>query len=224
MLGRRGRRARSAPTLRRHGRTHALERSGGAGGPTRSNAQADPPSRGAHPRTRGRRTRSDSGATQRARRRERHAEGATQNPRAPRTPRAARPPPPSGRGAVIGDPHRVAELGAVHAAGSDRRIAVQHAAQLAQRDRIGVGVHALADQRGPPAPCAALASCCELIYPTAKQNPLELRHIADRRIHGNHVRRVGEGSCRPTPDSADERLLEAVDWTSTPENRASGAA
>src|SRR5437588_12838388 len=94
--------------------------------------------------------------------------------------------------ALICDPHRVAELRPVHELRIDRLLAVQRAAQLAERLTRAVRVHTLAHERRALAARAALAFGREIVHAAAQQRQLEVLHLSPRGVHGTWFRRLGD--------------------------------
>src|SRR5437868_14447582 len=79
-------------------------------------------------------------------------------------------------GATVEDPDGVPELRAVHEPGLERRLGVQHLAELAEHGVALVEEESLADQRRALAPSAALASRDALIDAAAQQRELQIGH------------------------------------------------
>jgi len=76
-------------------------------------------------------------------------------------------------GPVVGQPHRVAELGTVHDPGGDKRHRVQRATQFAVEISELSEVHPLADQRRSPATKAALPIGVATVSGATNQRELE---------------------------------------------------
>lgn len=91
--------------------------------------------------------------------------------------------------ALINDPDRVPERRPVNEPRAKRPPRLQLAAQLAQHAVLTAEVDALADQRRPLTPPAALASGEPLVQPPAEQRQLELFNLAGG-IHGSGLRQL----------------------------------
>src|SRR5437588_9667905 len=81
------------------------------------------------------------------------------------------------RGAPIADPHRVPELGPVHAHRSRRRIPLHRATKFAQHPPGVVDVDSFAHQRGTVALLASLSAGCALLDATSEESEFQIRNV-----------------------------------------------
>ena len=87
---------------------------------------------------------------------------------------------------MVGEPHRVPELRAVHDPRLERRIGVQRATQLAVDGAVRAEVDPLADQRRAPATGAALALRIAVVNGPPDQRHLERRGPPDGKMPVRH--------------------------------------
>src|SRR5665213_4617718 len=101
----------------------------------------------------------------------------------------------------------MAELGAVDGAGLQRGLVLAPTAQLAGDHPGWVDVHALADERGAVAACAALGPGEALVQAPAQQRQLQLEHVLQGRRHAGDVRPRTPASF-PYHGSRGQRLFD----------------
>ena len=84
---------------------------------------------------------------------------------------------------MIGELHRVPELGPVHDARLARWIRLERAAQLTEHRALSEYVHRFPDQRGPAAPAAPLLAGVPAPDALPQQRELERRNTAVGWLH-----------------------------------------